>query len=31
MKLIKAKARPTRQQLEDPDVDLRTLVPEDSR
>ncbi|MGZ4154760.1 MAG: NAD(P)/FAD-dependent oxidoreductase [Actinomycetota bacterium] len=30
MKLISAKARPTREQLEDPDVDLRTLLPKES-
>ena len=30
MKLIKARAHPTRAQLEDPDVDLRTLVPKGS-
>jgi 3-phenylpropionate/trans-cinnamate dioxygenase ferredoxin reductase subunit len=31
MKLIKARAHPTREQLEDPDVDLRTLVPKETR
>jgi hypothetical protein len=30
MKLLKARAHPTRAQLEDPDVDLRTLVPKGS-
>jgi 3-phenylpropionate/trans-cinnamate dioxygenase ferredoxin reductase subunit len=30
MKLIKARAHPSREQLEDPDVDLRTLVPKES-
>jgi 3-phenylpropionate/trans-cinnamate dioxygenase ferredoxin reductase subunit len=29
MRLIRAKAHPDRAQLEDPDVDLRTLVPEE--
>ncbi len=31
MKLIKARARPNPEQLRDPDVDLRTLVPEEPR
>jgi 3-phenylpropionate/trans-cinnamate dioxygenase ferredoxin reductase subunit len=30
MKLISAKARPAREQLEDPEVDLRTLLPKES-
>jgi 3-phenylpropionate/trans-cinnamate dioxygenase ferredoxin reductase component len=30
MKLIKAKAHPSREQLADPEVDLRTLVPKES-
>jgi 3-phenylpropionate/trans-cinnamate dioxygenase ferredoxin reductase subunit len=31
MKLIQATARPSREQLEDPDVDLRTLLPKEKR
>jgi 3-phenylpropionate/trans-cinnamate dioxygenase ferredoxin reductase subunit len=30
MKLIQARAHPTRAQLEDPDVDLRTLLPREA-
>jgi 3-phenylpropionate/trans-cinnamate dioxygenase ferredoxin reductase subunit len=30
MKLIQAKAHPSREQLEDPDLDLRTLLPQEA-